>query len=228
MDRKSGKVLRESRMQSTPPKAIGLNPSDEDMQRYVSNIVTVFNSASPDQERRGRTWYQTAHDMAEMISGGDVVAGAGVLAALSPQTSWDENVKRAARAFAEGKPSGHTGANLVKAARCMAGEDPATVLPMESKTGHFYRCIVDPDTQDAVCIDRHAHDVAVGERWGDDVDRGLGSKKRYAILANAYREAARVLGVSPATVQAVAWVVQVDEFRWTRATSKIKKEVIVK
>ncbi len=208
--------------------AIGLNPSDADMERYTRNIIRRYHDATDDQLARGQRWYQTAHDVAEMISGGDVVAGAGVLAALSPQTSWDENVKRAARAFVDGKPSGHFGDALRKAARCMAGDDPATVLPMESKTGHFYRCIVDPETEDAVCIDRHAHDVAVGERWGDDADRGLSSKKRYAIIANAYREAARKLGVSPATVQAVTWVVQVDEFRWVRATSKIKKEVKVK
>lgn len=207
--------------------AIDLKPSARTMRKYRDNIVRRYKDANEDQMRRGTNWYRTAHDVAEMISGGDVVAGAGVLAALSPQTSWDENVKRAARAFADGKPSGHVGDALRKAALCMAGDDPATVLPMESKTGHFYRCIVDPETEDAVCIDRHAHDVAVGERWGDDVDRGLSSKKRYAIIAQAYREAALKLGVSPATVQAVTWVVQVDEFRWVRATKsdKIKKTV---
>lgn len=209
--------------------AISLTPTVEDMRRYVDNIVKTYQSANSDQYARGRNWYRTAHDVAEFISGGDVVAGAGVLAAMSPQTSWDENTKRAARAFTDGKPSGHVGDALRKSARIMAGEDPATVLPMESKTGHFYRCIVDPDTQDAVCIDRHAHDVAVGERWGDHVDRGLSSKKRYAIIAHAYREAARQLGDSPARVQAVTWVVQVDNYRWSRVTTdKIKEEVTIK
>lgn len=197
--------------------AIGLNPTRKEINGYVRNILRTYRSATPQQLAQGMRWYQSAHDTALMISGGDVYAGAGVLAALSPQTSWDENVKRAARAFADGKPSGHVGDALRKAARCMAGEDPATVLPMESKTGHFYRCIIDPDNTDAVCVDRHAHDVAVGERWGDDIDRGLSSKKRYSIIANAYREAARQAGVTPAEMQAVTWVVQVDTYQWKRA-----------
>lgn len=195
---------------------VSLKPSEAEAEQYVRNIITTFHLATADQYERGIKWYRHANEMAYMISGGNVVAGAGVLAALSPQTSWDENTKRAARAFADGKPSGHFEDALRKAARCLAGEDPATVLPMEAKTGHFYRCIVDPDTQDAVCIDRHAHDVAVGQRVRNSEDRGLSSKKRYAVLAHAYREAARRLNHSPCEVQAVTWIVQVDAFRWSR------------
>lgn len=194
---------------------ISLEPTNKQLHRYVLNILRTYRNANADQRERGRNWYRSAHEVAIAIAG-DAAKGAGVLAAMSARTEWSDNVRRAARAFETGTPTGHTQSVLDKASRIMDGEDPATVLPMELKTGHFYRCILDPDTQDAVVIDRHAHDVAVGERWGDRVDRGLSSKKRYALLAHVYREAGRILLRQPATVQAVTWIYQVDNFQYKR------------
>lgn len=183
---------------------------------YVDNIVTVYRQATAEQRARGHVWYDVARDIAEMIAP-DVHQGAGVIAAMSARTAWEDNVARATKAFATGEPTGHTRDILDKARRIMAGECPTTVLPMHAKTGHFYRCIVDPNNTDSVVIDRHAHDVAVGQRWGDKVDRGLSSKTRYATLAKAYHDAAKILGASPAKVQATTWTVQVDRYRYSRA-----------
>lgn len=193
-------------------------PTDAELSAYVDNIISIWNQATPEQLQRGRVWYRNAHDLADLMSDGHVRAGAGVIAALSPQCAWEENVKRAERAFTDGEPSGHFGDALRKAARIMAGEDPLDVLPAESKTWNFYRCIVDPDDADAVVIDRHAHDVIAGEVYGER-ERGLSCKRRYAALALAYRLAARRLDETPSTVQAVTWVVwrQITE-RWSVAT----------
>lgn len=188
---------------------IPMNPTEDQFDQYVSNILSVYRRASAEQVQRGKSWYQTAHDIAIAISG-DVVKGAGVIAAMSAQTEWNDNVNRAKRSFENGVATKHTKSVLEKAERIMRGEDPATVLPMEKKTGHFYRCIVDPTTEDAVVIDRHAYDVMVGERHGN-ASRGLGSKKRYALVANAYRAAARQLSVTPATLQAITWVTWIEE-----------------
>jgi hypothetical protein len=111
------------------------------------------------------------------------------------------------RAFATGALYGHTSDALGKAAKILAGTDPAEVLPMTLKTGNFYRTILDPEDPEAVVVDRHAHDVAVGRRYGQQ-PRGLHNKTRYATVAHAYREAARRLGEIPSTVQAVTWLVQ--------------------
>lgn len=183
--------------------------NEEQHETYVSNIVRSYRSATPDQLRRGRSWYPTAHQLAVMIADGDAVQGAGVIASLSANKSWSENQRLAKIALSTGTPVGHVGDALGKASRILAGSAPEDVLPMGAKTGHFYRCIVDPSDADAVCVDRHAHDVAVGEVYGDR-DRGLSSKRRYATVAHAYREAARRLGVLPQVVQAVTWVVQVE------------------
>jgi hypothetical protein len=175
--------------------------------RYVKNIISTWERATEDQLSRGRNWYRTAHDLADFMSEGNVTAGAGVIAALSAQKSWALNTRMARRAFTTGVLSGHTTDALTKAAKIMAGVDPAEVLPMTFKTGNFYRAILDPEDPDAVVIDRHAHDVAVGKRYGTQ-PRGLHNKTRYATLAHAYREAARQLEELPSTVQATTWLVQ--------------------
>jgi hypothetical protein len=178
-------------------------------EQYVRNIIDTWLDASAEQELQGRDWYPSAHRLAGSMADGNVALGAGLLAALSPQTAWWLNIELATEAYESGTPARHTGDCLAKAAKILAGADPVDVLPMDRKTGHFYRSILDPTDADAVCIDRHAHDIAVGEEYGAR-DRGLGAKGRYALVAHCYREAAQRLGELPSTVQAVTWVVWRD------------------
>lgn len=199
---------------------IKTQPSDSTRRRYIRNIIRVWEQATDDQRERGANWYRTAHQLADFLSEGDVKTGAGVIAALSANKSWDLNQRMARRALRDGVLSGHTSANLAKAAKIMSGVDPAEVLPMDAKTGNFYRCILDPDDQEAVCIDRHAHDVAVGRPYGD-ADRGLGAKGRYAVLSLAYRNAAAKLGVTPSVLQATTWVV------WTEHHAGVKRRPVL-
>ena len=198
---------------------ITTTPSDSTRRRYIRNIVDVYNSATPEQKQRGANWYVTAHELASFLSEGDIVRGAGVIAALSANKAWDLNQRLATDAFA-GNVHGHTAVNLKKVAKIMAGTDPSEVLPMEAKTGNFYRCILDPEDPEAVCIDRHAHDVAVGRPYGDE-NRGLSAKGRYAVLSLAYRNAAAKLGVLPSVVQATTWVV------WTERLAGVKRRPVI-
>lgn len=180
---------------------------DTTREDYVRNVVAAYRAATAAQVARGTVWYEVAHDIAEFVSDGNARQGAGVLAALSANKSWRDNQVLAERAYGPNGPGGHTMANVRKVERILMGEDPEDVLPMHAKTGHFYRCIFDPADPDPVVIDRHAHDVAVGVTYGDK-PRGLSSKKRYALLAHCYREAALRLGEVPSVVQAVTWVRQ--------------------
>jgi len=184
---------------------IPIQADGEAREYYVRNIVSVWWVATEDQVASGRQWYRTAHDTAEMLADGDVRIGAGLLAALSPQTAWWLNVELACNAYDTGRASRHTGDSCDKANRIMAGIDPEDVLPMARKTGQFYRCILDPTDADAVCIDRHAYDIAVGIPLGD-WKRGLSAHGRYALVADCYREAARRQGELPSVVQAVTWI----------------------
>lgn len=173
----------------------------------VLNIVRVWRRATVAQEDEGRSWYRTAHRIADMATDGDPVTGAAVIAALSPQTEWNHNIELACDAIEAGSiTSGHFKDACSKVNRILAGIPPQEVLPMERKTGQFFRLIADPSDPEAVVIDRHAHDIAVGRAFGNQ-DRGLTYGPRYALFADAYREAARRLGELPSTVQAVTWLV---------------------
>ncbi|WP_333734974.1 DUF7178 family protein [Streptomyces sp. IBSBF 3010] len=188
---------------------IPVKSTEEQRASYTQAIVKKWNSATQDQVRRGRMWYPTAHEFAEQIAAGNTVKGAGVLAALSANKSWGENCRLARKAFIEGKASGHVSDAISKANRIMSGTDPAEVLPMHIKTGSFYVCIAEPGNTETVVIDRHAHDVAVGEIYGQR-ERGLGALGRYNTLADCYRHAAHQIGESPSVVQAVTWVAHIE------------------
>jgi hypothetical protein len=189
--------------------------SAEVRELYVSRILAAYERATADQRERGRNWYPVAHDLARMLADGDVVRGAGVIAALSPQKEWQLNVRMAKAALA-GQPVGHLADALRKVAAIMAGADPLDVLPVALKTGNFYRNILDPADPDPVTIDRHAHDVAAGVPYqgvgGKDTygSRGLSNVTRYALLAHCYREAAMRLGILPSVLQATTWLVQTE------------------
>jgi hypothetical protein len=199
---------------------------EETKEQYVQNIVAVWQSATPEQMFRGRAWYRTAHDLAKTIAGGNARTGAGVIAALSANKSWSENCRLARVACGTtGLASGHFPDALRKATTILAGTDPQDVLPMERKTGHFFRCIADPDDPEAIVVDRHAHDVAVGQTYGNR-ERGLSAARRYELLARCYREAAERLGELPSTVQAVTWVVHTDRVAGTGTRAPRPSEVM--
>lgn len=184
---------------------IATTADDSTHELYVSNIIKAWRAADSDQKSRGRSWYATARQIATVLAEGNTRAGAGVLAALSPQKAWYLNVRLAEQSFATGEARGNVGDAIGKAQRIMLGEDPLEVLPDDSKTWNFFKSIISPSDPDAVVIDRHAADIAVGRVAGSE-DRGLSNKRRYATLAHAYREAARRLDEIPSTVQAVSWI----------------------
>ncbi|MFJ5532430.1 hypothetical protein [Streptomyces sp. NPDC093261] len=177
----------------------------------VANVLDAWDGTSEDQRARGAQWYRVANQLARQMAGGDARTGAGVIAALSAQASWERNTRDAAALLA-GRPVLNTRERLAKAHRILAGEDPDDVLPRGLKTWHFYRCIADPDDAAAVVIDRHAHDLAVGRRLGTAY-RGLGYRPRYDLFAGAYRAAAGQLGVLPSTLQAATWLAWTEDPR---------------
>jgi hypothetical protein len=190
---------------------ISYNTTPAAVAALTRNVIEVWQRATPDQVVRGANWYQTAHELAEVMSEGNTRRGAGVIAALSPMSAWETNLKQAQQALdAESAAGLHTGDAVRKAQRIMDGEDPLSVLPVDSKTWNFFRCIVDPTDPEAVVIDRHAHDIVAGRRFNGE-DRGLSNKRRYAFIALIYRMAAQQLDEIPSVVQATTWVVWREE-----------------
>lgn len=175
-----------------------------------ARIVDVFNLATEAEIVAGLNWYNEAQELAAKISPKDPKMGAGVIAALSPMMPWDRNMMLAEQAFTDGKASGALFGNVAKANRIMAGENPLDVLGGD-KVRNFYLAIAEPATSEAVCIDRHAFDIAVGRVTNNESRAVLKNKGVYESFAKAYVRAAKVaskaLGqaVTPSQMQAITW-----------------------
>lgn len=176
-------------------------------------VLSVYRSATPDQLADGLAWYDVAHAEAVALDPTKVHRAAGVIAALSPRVRWGRNLALAKDAYKHGTASGTMGRSCLAANAILAGADPSEVLT-GPKVRAFYQLIADPDHKQAVCVDRHAIDVAVGLRL-DEADRSawyqLNRGGLYETFADCYRRAADILGVLPGKVQAVTWVTWRDQ-----------------
>jgi hypothetical protein len=178
----------------------------------VENIVHKYRSASPEMVQGGHDWYNHAHEVAAKIGQGNVERGAGVIAALSPQTGWGRNLHLAHELMTTGTTK-HTKDSIVKAQRIREGEHPLEVLGGQ-KVRSFYQNISNPNDPHVVTVDRHAHDIAIGIPFRGTAkaaekapNLGLGAKGRYEHFSEAYKAAAHELGVEhPHKVQATTWV----------------------
>lgn len=191
-------------------RSIDTLPSVEDMR---TNLLTTIAEATITAEHEGLGWYPAARSVAVELAdrhGLTISQTAGVIAALSPQCGWAENVRLADEACAHGaagrtdRIGGHTVDACRKASRILQGADPLDVLGGR-KVRSFYRNILDPSRAGAVTVDRHAIDMLCGRR-GAVQDRVLERPGAYVLAAAVIRSVARELGMTPAACQAVAWV----------------------
>lgn len=175
--------------------------------QLADNIRRSFLLASPGEVADGMFWYPTAHTFATGLAtkhGITVAQAAGIVAALSPQVSWERNLVLA-ETLCELRTAKTLGASVYKALAILDGADPLDVLG-GPKVRAFYACILEPNTALTVCIDRHAYDVAVGQVTGDKARGSLERVGEYGRIADAYRTVANEFGVMPHQVQAVTWV----------------------
>jgi hypothetical protein len=179
-----------------------------DMLNMADNILRAYVLASDSDISEGMAWYDDALGLAAELSPNDIARGAGVIAALSPLTSWPLNVRRAREVFATGTTSG-MGNNVRKAERIFAGESPESVLSGPKVTSFFHNIM---GNDEMVTVDRHAIDVAYGRVMSDDERSKAVSGKRYGILKDAYSHVANILStemekvITGAQLQAAVWV----------------------
>lgn len=172
----------------------------------MKNLVRLYNES----QKEGADWYPQAkafcHDLANRY-GMPLETVAGILSALSPGTNWDRNkletewLIRLHKGEKVAKFKFTTyGANVIKGEKIAAGLSPYEAFKERTgpKTFHFFHCIL--GSAEHICIDRHAYAIATGEAY-----KGL-TPKQYREVADHYRRAAKRLGITPSTLQAVLWV----------------------
>lgn len=179
-----------------------------DMLNMADNISRAYVMASDADIADGMSWYDEAKALGEELSPGDVSRGVGVIAALSPMTSWPLNVRRAREVFATGTTVGLKN-NVRKAERIFNGENALDVLS-GPKVLSFYHNIMGDGVM--VTVDRHAIDVAYGKVQTDAERSKAVSGKRYNLIRDAYSQVAANLSeemgrvITGAQLQAVVWV----------------------
>jgi hypothetical protein len=199
---------------------LGNTLAEPKMRVYAANpnsarILDVWKLATEAERNEGMFWYWDAHAFALTLDPERPERAAGVIAALSPMKSWKDNCILAARAFEQGFASGALGANVYKADAILSGADPLEILGGH-KVRNFYKSIINPMDPNAVCIDRHAFDIAVGRITNDQTRAALKRKGLYESFGAAYERACRaiirdedeeVTDIVPSQLQAVTWTV---------------------
>jgi hypothetical protein len=184
-----------------------------DLTPTQSNILAVYIQSTTVERQQGKEWYDRAHNYACVISSRyncEVEAVCGVIAALSPNTKWEQNLTAAEElvdAYTYGTPLKTLRlpcykANVLKAWDILHGEPPLNVLG-GNKVRNFYLCMMHDRT--AVCIDGHAYCVAHGIRLGVKQIPRL-TTGMYACLRHDYTTVASLLGIPARELQATTWL----------------------
>jgi hypothetical protein len=173
----------------------------------VAAILEVYGRATPEDCAAGRSWYGTAGRMVRAIAApfkADPERVTFVLAALSPRNPWRWNVAdayafvAAAGSGAETRPTATTfDTNADTAWRIANGQDGWTGAALKVRA--FVRAIAGDVT--AVVVDVWATKVAT---------RGMLDRIKpaeYQYIADAYADAAAMVGETPADMQAITWIV---------------------
>lgn len=99
MDRK--KLRQKQRDQKVPKESLDPDMLDDriDMDQLITNALSRYRGATPEQLEEGKKWYAIARARAEELArrtGGDFSKAAAIISAMSPQMEWDGNLNAAA------------------------------------------------------------------------------------------------------------------------------------
>lgn len=183
-----------------------------DCKPSVENILSVYRRATLSDLEMGMSWYSDALDFATSLDPIYPERAAGIIAALSPLQHWEVNKAMAAKIFANASVDGiGLFRNASKAWDIYNYADPMDVLG-GNKVRAFYLSICNPfDSDIPPVIDRHAYDIAVGMVTDDKSRATLSRKGRYDEFADAYCEAAAIVGISSSQLQAITWTTWREE-----------------
>lgn len=179
---------------------------------YTANIMAAYERATDTQLAEGRAWYADASAVCRAIAertDHSVATVAAVVSALSPRNKWARNVVDAAaycEAARDGRPMPIActyGANMRKAWAIATANDPSILSGRKVEsfianiTGDWSRVTVD------VWAIRCATDGA---------SDAVKCEGEYRAVESAYQTVAAEVGLTPAELQAVCWVVVRSEY----------------
>ena len=183
----------------------------------VNNILNAFNNSTKANKEEGFGWYEMAYRHAEKMSqynGLPTFQNVGIIAALSPLSSWERN-KETALLYSQGQRKGlHTNKMIEKCAKIKETNSFDAVLEIlngDKIKSFAYNILKFGSFCPVTTIDRHAISVAYGRRISDK-DRPTLTTKQYQFISDAYVDATKIIrkntqvNILPQELQAITWV----------------------
>lgn len=185
--------------------------------RCVRNILDCYKRATKAEIRQGLTWYSKAKRDCQHVAteyNMRLRHVVGVVAATSPNLRWEKNVHTATQVidgFNAGIPHDELPSCMAYKANRLKGYH---VLNSSNRSAAIMQVLRGPKVSaffdnimggDSVTIDGHARNIAYDQRVNLKDDAANISKKEYAALVAAYRQAAKKLDIKACDLQAVTW-----------------------
>lgn len=187
--------------------------------KAVKNLLRYYSLCTPEEVDVGKRWYDEANEFCQELADThklEIWKVAGVVAALSPQTSWEMNkvfakdfISKGGRGFMGNRDRTIKAKKILKASSGDEVHDLLSTQPGKAlKTKSFYRNICLPGFCDTTTIDRHALAAVVQRPHKtsalSDKDGSI-TEKQYRFLSDCYVKAAKKVGLIPSQLQAVIW-----------------------
>lgn len=173
----------------------------------LKNLDLIYQQCTFDDFNNGKTWYENAKsfslDLSKKYNVGEEKSAA-IIAALSPQKSWEVNKKISEQfLMSGGSKSLHTKTQHSKAKTILEynlSSDQIPTILGGLKTINFYKNIYNPECEEALTIDRHHLNICYGE------DVKVCTPKQYSFIKNNTTIFAKKIDIIPSRLQAILWV----------------------
>ncbi|MCB1711802.1 MAG: hypothetical protein KDH96_04760 [Candidatus Riesia sp.] len=184
------------------------------LDKLVQNILEVFYQCSSEDKV---DWYVDANNFAGYLEkeyfkelkgnfNQRMAKSCGIIAALSPLKTWEENKKIAESFLKQGKAK-HTKLFTNKAKDILTStgtEEEIVAILKGDKISAFFLNILNPKDSSFLTIDRHAICIALGREATENEKKLTTSQYRFFELA--YTIASSKVGVRPILMQSSTWV----------------------
>lgn len=185
--------------------------------KIVNNLVRYYNLANDSEINEGLKWYTDANQFAVNLSNKYNIplhSVCGIIAALSPQTSWLQNKILVNRFLKGDRLNMHTTVQMDKAIKCLNSNETEIYGFLSIghiKTTQFYYNILNPLSSFGATIDRHAllaclKRPILGINSLNDSMSSM-TKNQYRFFELCYIVGAKQLDILPHEFQAIIWVV---------------------
>lgn len=172
--------------------------------KVVNNILRTY------QKRTSADvfdWYNEAHDYAQYLSrrtGKSVAQCCGVIAALSPLKTWEQN-KIIAYSMLTSNRGQHTKVFIIKASQIMKSNSIEEICDILNgrKITAFFLNILRPQDSSVLTIDRHAIAISLGRDARDNEQRL--TESQYNFFVECYTIAAAKADIKPILMQSITW-----------------------